>query len=146
MNLIKMKDKIIAFDLIGVIRDPENDQPVPYAFSKLYQAVKQYRKVWIYNPELSWNTDSIKKWIELHDLRWREYCQKILKDPKEETNLYRLAELILEMPPLVESLQFPSDTEYYSSVVDTYVWSWSKKFIIIEQRLDRESFLKEGIK
>ena len=141
-----MKNKIIAFDLNGVIRDPRTNQPIPYAFAKLYRSVKQYRKVWVYDPELSWDLGFIKKWIELHDLHWRDHCQKILNDPKEEMKLHRLAEIVLEMPPLIESLQFPSDTEYYSSVVDTYIMPKNKKFVIVQSRLDRESFLKEGIR
>ena len=138
-----MQSKIIAFDLNGVLRDPKNDRPIPYAFAKLYRSVKQYRKVWIYDPELSWNPEILKKWIDLYDLRWRECCQKILKDPEEETGQHRLAEMVLEMEPLIEYLQFPSDTEYYSSVVDTYVMAKGQKFIIVQSRLDKESFMRK---
>ena len=124
----------ICFEFSGVILSSNGPAPVEHALPALYKAIKKYDKVFVWDPNES--MERIKKWLEPHDMGWRECCNRIISDPKEEMSDHRLAELTLATPPLCERLHFP----WILPEVDVYVHK-QKNNILVTRRISEKDLL-----
>ena len=67
----------------------------------------KYEKVFIYDPNRK--PEDIKEWISHHDMQWRQCCNDIIHDPKEEEDDKRSARFTLDSGPLVPRIHFPDE-------------------------------------
>ena len=127
--------KTVTFEFDGVIKEKDSTEPVEHALPALYRALKKYDKVFLYDHRIG--NDEIKEWLQHHDMEWRQCCNRILEDPKEEEKYHQLAELCLSRPPLHESIHFA----FILPVTDDYVEYFKKDSLMISKKVNREEFL-----
>ena len=124
----------ICFNFSGVIKKAWKDEPVEHVFPMLYRQTYKYDNISIYS--FSYDRETIKDWIRHHDTEWRECCNRMIRDSKEDLDEQHIAHLTLNKGPLVYLIHYPKTRPK----ADVYVTSVEKGTILVTQEMSIEVF------
>ena len=133
-----MKDrKLICFEFEGVLKEKGSDEAIPHAIPMLYRYLKDFDiAIFSWKSATKEGVLEMRNWVTHHDMEWRQCCNRILADPKEEDDDKETARMTLEQGPLVGRIRFPKNKPqgiaiYFdpSGFKFTGVWPDLKKMI-----------------
>ncbi len=124
----------ICFSFSGVIKKAWKDDPVEHVFPMLYRQTYKYDNISIYS--FSYDKKTIKEWISHHDAEWRECCNRMIRDSKEDLDEQHIAHLTLNKGPIVDLIHYPKTRPK----ANVYVTSTEKGIILVTREMSTEVF------
>ena len=102
------KRKSICFEFEGVLKEVDSDEPIKHVFPQLYKYLEDFDlSIFSWKSGTDKGILEMKNWVEHHDMQWRQCCNEILADPKEEDDDKETAKITLDQSPLVGRIRFP---------------------------------------